>query len=123
MAITDQQRDELHNDLLMKKSEVIEAIKHLEQELQSGDDVRSLSDDADVSQHYEQRTNMLAELKRSQNVLRSVNSSLENFDDDFSYCVACGVDIPYARLKFNPAVKTCVSCQTTIEFKQRTTHA
>lgn len=36
-------------------------------------------------------------------------------NDDFGFCLECGVDIPERRLEIEPACKYCIDCQASLE--------
>ena len=40
-----------------------------------------------------------------------INAALKRLDDDdYGYCLVCGEDITYKRLKADPAVTRCIDC-------------
>ncbi|KKT86111.1 MAG: coiled-coil [Parcubacteria group bacterium GW2011_GWC1_45_9] len=54
-------------------------------------------------------------LKSLENILEQrlieVNRALEKIDEkNFGTCEKCGQEIPWQRLKVNPAAPTCISC-------------
>jgi len=54
----------------------------------------------------------LAAAQRDADELRDVESALRRLHEpDFGRCAQCGADIPYVRLRANPAAQFCVSCQ------------
>ena len=54
----------------------------------------------------------LAEAKRDADELRAVEDALARLDQaDYGRCSACRADIPFQRLKANPAARLCVACQ------------
>ena len=54
-----------------------------------------------------------AELSRDLNELRAVEAAMDRFDTGSSYggCADCGADIPFERLRVEPAALRCVDCQ------------
>ncbi len=54
-------------------------------------------------------------LKSLENILEQrlneVNAALERIDlEGFGICQSCGQEIPWTRLKVNPAATTCINC-------------
>ncbi len=58
-----------------------------------------------------------ADLTRDLNELRAVDAALARIGNGKSYgrCAECGLEIPYARLKAEPAALRCVECQGVYE--------
>ena len=54
-----------------------------------------------------------AELTRDLNELRALDAALNRLDDGaaFGRCGDCGADIPFERLRAEPAALRCVDCQ------------
>lgn len=54
-----------------------------------------------------------AELTRDLNELRALEAALVRLDNGASYgrCAECGIDIPFERLRAEPAALRCVDCQ------------
>lgn len=101
------------------EDDLITSMSTIRTQLKDGDEMASLSDDADMSQHLEERRNNIAELHRCEVQLKQVKKAISSFEDDFGYCQECGIDIPIERLNFNPSVTTCVDCQHIIETKSK----
>jgi DnaK suppressor protein len=55
---------------------------------------------------------MAKEVERRREVeLQRITAALERLDEgEFSYCVACGEDIPLKRLELDPTAPTCINC-------------
>jgi DnaK suppressor protein len=59
-----------------------------------------------------------AGLKRAMAELQDIDAALQRLDAGaYGRCVACGVDIPTARLTAFPTAKRCLSCQSQHEQK------
>jgi RNA polymerase-binding transcription factor DksA len=57
-----------------------------------------------------------AALERDVVELREVEAALARLHQaEFGVCVACGTDIPYARLQANPSAMRCIACQAAAE--------
>lgn len=50
-------------------------------------------------------------LRRRQIQLQNISAALRRIDhDDYGYCVECGDEIAFKRLRFDPATKLCITC-------------
>lgn len=114
-----EQREGFLAKLKTSQTEMKDALVVLKSRLEEADQETSLTDEGDISQNLELRSTTRAEIQHTQTRLVQINKAITNFDDDFGYCVECGADIPMGRLEFNPAVSTCVSCQSEIESKSK----
>jgi RNA polymerase-binding transcription factor DksA len=62
----------------------------------------------------------LAATQRDADELRDVAAALARLDEpNFGRCTGCGEDIPYVRLKANPAARLCMTCQERGEQRRR----
>jgi len=60
---------------------------------------------------------------RTQKLIRKIdNSLLFLFDDDFGYCVTCGMEIGFKRLEIRPIATECYECKSISEFKEKVEH-
>lgn len=74
---------------------------------QDGDDAPQRSADREVD---------LALSDSDLQELGQVSSALQRLqDDDFGYCLQCGVQIPLERLKIEPHALRCVACEAAAE--------
>ena len=95
-----------------------EQLDSVEQQLADPDNV-SKTETGDISVAADRRTRLLNERARLQAKIRRIVRAQRHFDDEFGYCVECGVDIPTGRLEFDPSIQTCVDCQERAEVPQR----
>lgn len=52
-----------------------------------------------------------ARLHRLQSELRRIDATLQRLEsDDYGYCIKCGDDIAWERLKINPSLVVCADC-------------
>ncbi len=81
---------------------------------QDGDDAPQRDGERDVDR-------ALSDLESTE--LASVNSALTRLqagaDSPYGQCAACGVEIPFDRLKAEPWATRCVPCQSLLESGQR----
>jgi RNA polymerase-binding transcription factor DksA len=58
-----------------------------------------------------------AELTRDLDELRALEAAMNRLDNDASYgvCIACRTEIPFERLRAEPAALRCVECQRVYE--------
>ena len=59
----------------------------------------------------QQQSMDLAREERRQVRIKVIEAALKRIaDDDYGYCLVCGDDIAYERLKADPAVTKCIDC-------------
>lgn len=59
----------------------------------------------------QQQSMDLAREERRQVRIKVIEAALKRIaDDDYGYCLVCGDDIPYERLKADPAATKCIDC-------------
>jgi RNA polymerase-binding transcription factor DksA len=65
-----------------------------------------------------------AELTRDLNELRALEAALDRLDKaaDYGRCAECGADIPFKRLRAEPAALRCIDCQRVHERTYSGTH-
>lgn len=58
----------------------------------------------------------VAEIERDVRELRRTRDALQRLHTpDFGICIACGAEVPYARLAAEPTATRCFACQTAAE--------
>ena len=72
---------------------------------------------ADVGSDAAEREKMFMHFARENKYLSHLNSALDRLDTDneFGYCIECGIRIPDARLEEVPHTKHCVDCKSKIK--------
>lgn len=116
IGITPEKKNEFFQRLTERKLAAIESVKSIRESLSNIDE--SGADAADVAAKIEERTRLLSELNRVNQVFKQTSRTLNNFSE-FGYCIDCGEDIELARLEANPTHVRCVHCQTMAEVKAR----
>lgn len=78
------------------------------------------ADDNDNASLIERSMLLQQDIRRAVNEKKRIITAMQRVrSGDFGYCDDCGIDIPHARLQLDPAVATCVECQSALEHRQR----
>lgn len=115
--LTDEKRESFRQILLTELKEKNERLIKCSEEIS---DLReNTQDPIDAASVVEQHGTVMAEVRRLEARIVEVRNALSNFDDDFGYCVECGIEIGLPRLQFNPAATMCINCQSIEEKKKK----
>ena len=80
----------------------------------------SLPDPADQATAIRDHESLSRMMERTKYRLRQIESALDRMLMGwYGLCVGCGEEIPYKRLKVQPATLLCVPCQTRQEERAR----
>lgn len=103
--------------LAQRLTDVSASIGHLQDESKS---VEFGADDNDNASLIERSMLLQQDIRRAANEKQRIITAIHRVrTGDFGYCDDCGVDIPEARLRLDPAVSMCVECQSAFETRQR----
>lgn len=79
------------------------------------------SDPVDEAQRQDEVSSTISSRDREMRSLRSNRAALAMMKkDEFGYCLACGSEIGFKRLKANPTATKCIDCKSVEELKCRT---
>ncbi len=107
--ISDQQIEELRQQLSQKLSEIEE---RLAQDNDLIRDKTDLGDDVDRANREESQQMQLNRRQHDLAMVKSIKDALRRIEDqDYGFCEACGEDINIARLKARPESRYCIDCQ------------
>ena len=113
--------------LLKKKEEILQAVKHIEQDTLSRSQ-RDASGDlsgytlhmADIATDSYDREFSLGLASNAQQILYEIDEALKRVKEKgFGNCLACEKPIPKKRLKAIPYASLCIACQVKEETKRR----
>ena len=113
--------------LLKKREEILEAVKHIEEDTLSRSQ-RDASGDlsgytlhlADIATDSYDREFSLGLASNAQRILYEIDEALKRLKEkDFGNCLSCGKPIPKKRLKAIPYASLCIECQSKEETKRR----
>lgn len=118
-ALNQQQRQELATRLRQRERELYADI-HREQDKDEGNWARIVGeapDAGEASVHDLESDLNHAEVGRDVGELRAVGDALQRIqsESDYGICVSCGTDIPFERLRAEPAAARCARCQARYE--------
>jgi DnaK suppressor protein len=116
-ALSQQQLREIETQLRSREREIYTDVQR---ELEKRDDYPQVAgevpDAGDASFVALLKDLDQEEIGRDLKELHSINVALQRVNDEaYGECIDCGVDIPFARLKVQPAAQRCVRCQSAFE--------
>lgn len=115
--LTDEQLDSYKQRLIKKRQDIQVSLDAKKQETQVNHAAEA--DLIDIASNVEIRERLVSEIDRDTRALAKIDLALKNFDDDFGYCIDCGVEIGNKRLDFDPSASRCFDCQDIFEKKSR----
>ncbi len=125
--MTKPELDKYKKLLLKKKEEILQAVKHIEQDTLSRSQ-RDASGDlsaytlhmADTATDSYDREFSLGLASNAQQILYEIDEALKRVKEkDFGNCLTCEKPIPKKRLRALPYAGLCIACQAKEETKRR----
>jgi len=125
--MTKPELDKYKKLLLKKKEEILQAVKHIEQDTLSRSQ-RDASGDlsgytlhmADIATDSYDREFSLGLASNAQQILYEIDEALKRVKEKgFGSCLVCDKPIPKKRLKVIPYASLCIACQAKEETKRR----
>lgn len=109
IKLTDEQAEELREDLLSKKEHIEEQLDKLHESLNMGDDVDSGERETDESEAHANAAGIEDALK---DLLRDIKNGLERLEEgEHGICLECDDKINFEALKKNPSTRLCSKCR------------
>ena len=107
--------DQLRNQLLVKRQEILDLYEHdLRVGQESSDE--GAEDLVDRANSAYNREFMLSLSGSEREVLKEIESAIERVDaGEYGVCNACGEKIPAKRLQALPWARYCIDCQELVE--------
>jgi DnaK suppressor protein len=101
----------LRNALEQQKAKVLESLKLNEESARPVELDQSRQGRLSRMDALQQQAMSQASLHRLQLELRRIEATLQRLDsDDYGYCIKCGDEIEWERLKANPSLVVCKEC-------------
>ncbi len=99
-------------DTLMAK--VDETVHHMQ------DEAANFPDPNDRASQESDFTMELRTRDRERKLIKKIDESLTALDnEDYGYCVSCGVEVGIRRLEARPTASECIDCKTLNEIKEK----
>ncbi|MFT5606201.1 MAG: DnaK suppressor protein [Paracoccaceae bacterium] len=116
--MNDKQKDHFRQILLHWKSELMEEVDRTVSHMK--DEAANFPDPVDRATQEEEFSLELRTRDRERKLIKKIDSTLNLLDeDDYGFCVTCGVDIGIKRLEARPTATLCIDCKTLDEIKER----
>lgn len=90
------------------------------------DTVHHMQDEAanfpDPNDRASQESEFAMELRtrdRERKLLKKIDESLDDLEEDYGYCSHCGIEIGIRRLEARPTATQCIDCKTLNEIREK----
>jgi DnaK suppressor protein len=95
-------------------TEVDRTVNHMQ------DEAAKFPDPTDRASQEEEFNLELKTRDRERKLIRKIDGTIDLIDqNDYGYCVTCGVEIGIRRLEARPTATQCIDCKTLDEIKER----
>ena len=109
-------RDNLEQELLDLEKRNREKVNEMEH---PGETDTFHGDEADQATYLEQRNRLLRLRDRDRKLINKIQKTIAKLENGtYGTCDACGIDIPYERLKLRPVANLCIECKQTQEERE-----
>ena len=119
--MNEEQRTHFREILLQWKFQLMEEVDRTVNHMK--DEASNYPDPADRASQEEEFSLELKTRDRERKLIRKIDNTLDLIDqDDYGYCVSCGIEIGVQRLEARPTATQCIDCKTLDEIKERQIH-
>ena len=116
--MNEKQREHFKNILLDWRKQLMQEVDRTVNHMQ--DDAANYPDPADRATQEEEFSLELRTRDRERKLIRKIDSTIETIaQDDYGFCVTCGLEIGIKRLEARPTADKCVDCKTLDEMKEK----
>lgn len=118
--LTKKQVKELRDVLEQELNELEERNKEKVNEMEHPGDTDTFhGDEADQATYLEHSSRLLRLRDRDRKLINKIQKTIAKFNNGtYGTCSACGIDIPYERLKLRPVAELCIECKQTQEERE-----
>jgi len=96
------------------REEVDRTVHHMQ------DEAANFPDPVDRAAQEEEFALELRTRDRERKLIKKIEKTLALIeDDDFGFCITCGIEIGIRRLEARPTADQCIDCKTLAEIKER----
>ena len=112
------QKDHFRDILLNWKGQLMEEVDRTVTHMK--DEAANFPDPADRATQEEEFSLELRARDRERKLIRKIDATIDLIDnDDYGFCIACGIEIGIKRLEARPTATLCIDCKTLDEIKER----
>ena len=116
--MNEKQREHFKNILLNWRNQLMQEVDRTVIHMQ--DDAANYPDPADRATQEEEFSLELRTRDRERKLIKKIDSTIEAIaQDDYGFCVTCGLDIGIKRLEARPPADKCIDCKTLDEIKEK----
>lgn len=113
-------REHFANILKSWRTELVSDMTRTVEHMQ--DDAANFPDPADRATQEEEFSLELRTRDRERKLIKKIDDTLQLIaDNDYGWCVSCGVEIGVRRLEARPTATLCIDCKTLAEIKEKQT--
>ena len=116
--MTSGQLESFKNLLLDWKNELMSEVDRTVDHMKS--DATHFADPNDRATQEEEFSFELRTRDRERKLIKKIDETISYIDKgDYGYCVVCGSEIGFKRLRARPTANLCVDCKTLQEYQER----
>src|SRR5690554_5450282 len=109
IPITADQLTNYRSRLETEMDEIADAVKELRAEFSEHQDTPT--EEGDLAALEMERSEIRHRIQRYVDRQKKIQHVLEEFDDEFGFCIACGDDMDSRRLDIDPTFRRCIECE------------
>lgn len=94
-------------------SKVDETVHHMQ------DEAANFPDPNDRASQESEFAMELRTRDRERKLIKKIDESIDDLDEDYGYCSHCGVEIGIRRLEARPTATQCIDCKTLNEIREK----
>ncbi|MBV1879921.1 MAG: RNA polymerase-binding protein DksA [Pseudomonadales bacterium] len=116
--MNEEQRERFRGILLDWKHQLMEEVDRTVTHMK--DQAANDPDPADRATQEEEFSLELKTRDRERKLIKKIDKTIELIDqDDYGYCVSCGIEIGIHRLEARPTATQCIDCKTLDEIREK----
>lgn len=116
--MNENQLEHFRKILLNWKAELMEEVDRTVSHMK--DEAANFPDPADRATQEEEFSLELRTRDRERKLIKKIDKTIDLIDnEDYGYCVTCGIEIGIQRLEARPTADQCIDCKTLDEIKEK----
>lgn len=108
-SITEKQLNGYKHRLESEMDEISTFIGDLRKEFSENQDTPT--EEGDLATLEMERSDIRNRIQRYIERQKKIKVVLDEFDDEFGYCIECGINMDHRRLDIDPTFRRCIDCE------------